>query len=43
MGPFLSQWVQPLLAKKVFATVAILDGALLTVQGCELLARLTGH
>lgn len=43
MGPFVAQWVSPLTAKRVFATIAILDGALILAQGMGLLSRFTQH
>ncbi len=43
MGPFVAQWVSPLAAKRVFASIAILDGALIFLQGFGVLAKLKGH
>jgi uncharacterized membrane protein YfcA len=43
MGPFVAQWVSPLFAKRVFASIAILDGTLIFLQGLGVLAKLKGH
>ena len=43
MGPFVAQWVSPLTAKRVFASIAILDGALILAQGLGLLSRFAHH
>lgn len=43
MGPFVAQWVSPLAAKRVFAMIAILDGALILAQGLGLLSRFSHH
>jgi uncharacterized protein len=40
LGPFVAQWFSLRTAKRIFATVAILDGTLILMQACGLLARL---
>ncbi len=43
MGPFVAQWVSPVTAKRVFASIAIMDGSLIFLQGLGVLAWLRGH
>ena len=40
LGPFVAQWFSLRTAKKVFAVIAILDGALILLQATGLLAKL---
>ncbi len=41
MGPFLAQWFPSTAAKRLFATIAILNGTLILLQALGVLARLS--
>ncbi len=40
LGPFVAQWFSLRTAKKIFAVIAVLDGALIVLQATGMLARL---
>lgn len=43
MGPFVAQWFSGKTVKKVFAIVAVMDGALIILQALGVLAKLKAH
>jgi len=43
LGPYLAQWISLHTAKKIFATIAILDGLLIMLQALGVLAWLKHH